>query len=80
MIYYSEKIFTLVLSTRLTTANTLNKEYQIILDSTKDFNITYYNLTKREKDYEYKHKTEHMINRALQKEKKIMNTNIKQNI
>ena len=65
MIYYSEKIFTLVLSTRLTTAHTLNKEYQIILDSTKDFNITYYNLTKREKDYEYKHKTEHMINRAL---------------
>ena len=47
------------------TANILNKEYQTILNTTKDFNKVYKNeADKSEESYEYIHKTEHMINTA----------------
>ena len=48
-----------------TTANTLNKEYQNILNTAKDYSITYKSeIDKSEENYEYTHKTEHMINTA----------------
>ena len=47
------------------TANVLNKEYQTILNTTKDFNKVYKNeVDKSEENYQYKHNTEHMINKA----------------
>ena len=51
-----------------TTANTLNKEYQNILNTAKDYSITYKSeIDKSEENYEYTHKTEHMINTATAK-------------
>ena len=47
-----------------TTASTLNKEYKNILSKTKDFDVSYINNTESSPYYEYKHETEHMINKA----------------
>ena len=48
-----------------TTALTLNNEYKKILDSTKEFEVTYSNNEEFSKQYEYKHEAEHMINKAI---------------
>ena len=47
-----------------TTASTLNKEYKNVLSKTKDFDVSYINNTESSPYYEYKHETEHMINKA----------------
>ena len=63
--YYIDQIYTLIISSRAITASTLNSEYRKILDTTKDINETYQNPEGRIEGYEYKHKTEHMVNRAV---------------
>ena len=51
-------------NTMYTTADTLNDEYKKILDSAKEFEVSYANNKGRNELYEYVHKTEHMINKA----------------
>ena len=46
------------------TANTLNKEYFKILNTTKDFYVLYKDIEGKTDFFDYKRKTEHMINRA----------------
>ena len=64
MMYYMDIIYTKVINTRLITANTLNKKYEEVLAGTKSFNVTYSDNNERDEFYEYKHETEHMINKA----------------
>ena len=59
-----EEIYAEILTIRLLTATTLNNEYEKILDSTKNFNVTHSGKTEVEDNFEYKHSTEHMLNKA----------------
>ena len=51
-------------TTLSTTALTLNGEYTIILDTAHEFDVKYTNNKERSAVFEYKHETEHMINKA----------------
>ena len=51
-------------TTLSTTALTLNSEYTIILDTAQEFDVKYANNKERSAVFEYKHETEHMINKA----------------
>ena len=64
MLYNVERINAEALTAELITATTLNNQYKIVLDTTKNFNVTYSETKTDIDDVEYKHKTEHMINKA----------------
>ena len=59
-----EKIYTKMISIRITTASTLNNEYKNILESSENFNITHSKNSIISDDIEYKHKSDHMVNKA----------------
>ena len=59
-----EKIYNEIIKTRLLTAETLNNEYRNIINKSKNFTHSYYNTSGDIDDIEYKHETEHTINKA----------------
>ena len=61
---YINEIYYQLNYTRNITAITLNKEYASILDKTENFSHTYFDNNGRDEEIEYKHKTEHMTNKA----------------
>jgi len=64
MNYYMERIYAEILTVRLLTATTLNNEYENILSKTENIHITYIDNENDVDDIEYKHETEHMVNKA----------------
>ena len=65
MIAYADNIYSRVITARTTTANGLNSGYEKILAKADKFNITYTDTKDEPISCDYKHKTEHMINRAF---------------
>ena len=64
MNYYMERIYAEILTVRLLTATTLNNEYENILSKTENIHHTYIDNENDVDDIEYKHETEHMVNKA----------------
>ena len=64
MNYYIERIYAEILTTRLITATTLNDEYKNLLSKTENIHHTYIDTNSDIDEIEYKHETEHMINKA----------------
>ena len=64
MNYYIERIYAEIISVRLLTATTLNNEYENILSKTENIHHTYIDNENDIDDIEYKHETEHMVNKA----------------
>ena len=76
-LYYAERINAEGLTAQLLTATTLNNRYKIILATTKNFTETYSETEDDIDSIEYKHKTEHMINKATAEFKLMQNLNLK---
>ena len=64
MNYNIENIYAEMLTVRLITATTLNDEYENILSLAENFNISHSRTAEAPEIIEYKHKSDHMTNKA----------------